>query len=221
MKVTGVIGSPRGKNSSTLRLVEAAVEGAFQKGAEVEVVDITKLRIGYCKGCGQCYEKGKCHYDDDFPYVMDKLIDSDGIVLGSPNYIDSVTAQLKTLMDRMSDARHCQLLQGKYALVVSTTGGAGEDLVIRYMSDFLVGCGAYVVGSAGAAIGQDPSSINEGMEKSYELGKELVAAINEKRVYPEQHEIHERHRSSLGPAIRANKEKWAHDYLYWVQKGWV
>ncbi|MGA1061462.1 MAG: NAD(P)H-dependent oxidoreductase, partial [Ilumatobacteraceae bacterium] len=39
---------------------------------------------------------------------------TDGIVLGSPVYINSVTAQLKLVIDRLADAIHCQMFEGKY-----------------------------------------------------------------------------------------------------------
>ena len=221
MKVTGIIGSPRGKNSSTLRLMEAAIEGASQAGAETEILDITKLRIGFCKGCGACYSRGKCEQDDDFSYAMEKLLKADGIVLGSPSYMDSVTGQLKAMMDRMSDTIHCQQFSGKYGFSVCTTGSSGADLVVNYMNNFLISCGATVIGGAGAAIGQHPGSINEAMEKAYLMGKDLIVAIGERRTYPEQEAVHRRYREIFGESIRANKEKWAHDYLHWVQKGWV
>ncbi|WP_342771917.1 flavodoxin family protein, partial [Methanoculleus sp. UBA300] len=47
--------------------------------------------------------------DDDFSGLYQTMLESDGIVLGSPNYINSVTAQTKTLFDRMADAIHCQM----------------------------------------------------------------------------------------------------------------
>ena len=40
------------------------------------------------------------------------MMDADGIVLGSPVYINGVTAQLKTMIDRLADAIHCQMLEG-------------------------------------------------------------------------------------------------------------
>jgi multimeric flavodoxin WrbA len=221
MKVTGIIGSPRGKNSSTLRLMEAAIEGASQAGAETEIIDITKLRINFCKGCGACYNHGKCEQDDDFSYVMDKMLKADGIVLGSPSYMDSVTGQMKTLMDRMSDAIHCHQFSGKYGMSVCTTGSSGAELVVNYMNTFLINCGATVIGGATAAVGQKPGSINEAMETAYLMGKDLVAAIREQRTYPEQEAIHKKYREMFGESIKANKEKWAHDYLHWVQRGWV
>jgi multimeric flavodoxin WrbA len=50
MKIIGIQSSPKGKNSVTLMLLNAAMEGAKEAGAEVEMIDITKLRINYCKG---------------------------------------------------------------------------------------------------------------------------------------------------------------------------
>ncbi|CAJ36346.1 flavodoxin family protein [Methanocella arvoryzae] len=221
MKVTGIIGSPRGKNSSTLRLMEAAIEGACQEGADTEIIDATRLRIGFCKGCGACYRRGRCEQDDDFSYVMEKMLKADGLILGSPSYMDGVTGQMKTLMDRMSDAIHCQQFSGKHGMAVCTTGSSGAELVADYMNKFLVSCGATVVGKAVAAIGQHPGSINDAVEQAYLLGKDLVIAIRERRTYPEQEAVHRRNREVFGESIKANKEKWAHDYLYWVQKGWV
>ncbi len=221
MKVTGIVGSPRGKNSSTLRLVEAALAGAEDDGASVKIVDITKLRINYCKGCGTCYGKGRCGQDDDFSYILDRIAGSDGIVLGSPAYFDSVTAQTKTLMDRMSDVIHCQRLRGKYGCSVCTTGSSGEDLVINYMNDFIIMCGAFVTGGTGAAIGNDMQSIDIAIAAAHAMGKDLVAAIREKRVYPEQEDRQQQIRKRLRSRIVANKESWAYDYFYWERQGWI
>ncbi|MGA9139561.1 MAG: flavodoxin family protein [Methanocella sp.] len=221
MKVTGIAGSPRGKNSSTLRLMESALAGASQAGAAVEIIDITKLRINYCRGCGTCYSKGVCMQDDDYSYVLDKIAGSDGIVLGSPAYFDSVTAQMKTLMDRMSDVIHCQQLSGKYGFAVCTTGSSGESRVIDYMSDFLVMCGAFATGGVGAAIGSDSRSLDRAADSAHAMGKDLVAAIREKRTYPEQEDRQRKVRKWLREKILANKDSWAHDYFYWTQQGRV
>ncbi|MFA6672147.1 MAG: NAD(P)H-dependent oxidoreductase, partial [Methanoculleus sp.] len=43
-------------------------------------------------------------------YLFNEILDADGIVLGPPNYIGSVTAPLKAVFDRMADAVHCQML---------------------------------------------------------------------------------------------------------------
>jgi len=98
MKVIGISASPKMEKSQTRRLVMGVLEGARQAGADVTLVDICSLEIKYCTACGTCYAKGECIHDDDFPVILEKMLDADGIVWGSPNYINSVTAQLKTLL---------------------------------------------------------------------------------------------------------------------------
>ncbi|MCD1295289.1 iron-sulfur protein [Methanocella sp. CWC-04] len=220
MKVIGILSSPRGKNSSTRKLVESAMKGAQEAGAETEMIDITKLNIEYCLGCATCHRKGECAQTDDFQEVMDKIMAAEGLVLSSPNYIDNVTGQMKVFMDRMVDAVHLQLLEGKYGFALCTTGGGNEDIVLDYLNEFLIKCGATAIGAAGAAVGKDPASINVASEKAYELGKDLVEAIKEKRRYPEQEKIHNLFKESFWYTVSANRERWASNYEHWVQKGW-
>jgi len=99
MKIIGINASPKAEKSQTRRLVAGVLEGARQAGADVTFIDICSLDIHYCTACGTCYAKGECIYDDDYPALFEKLLDADGIVLGSPNYINQVTAQLKTMQE--------------------------------------------------------------------------------------------------------------------------
>ena len=68
------------------------LEGARQVGADVTFIDICSLDIAYCTACGVCYAKGECVTDDDYAMLLEKMMGADGIVLGSPNYINAVTA---------------------------------------------------------------------------------------------------------------------------------
>ena len=113
MKVIGIQASPRGKESNTLRLMTAVLTGAAEEGAETELIDLYTRKIEYCTACGTCYMTGECTIFDDFAGIFDSLMDADGIVLGAPNYIDSVPAPMKALFDRLADAIHCQKLTGK------------------------------------------------------------------------------------------------------------
>ncbi|HEY3415258.1 MAG TPA: flavodoxin family protein, partial [Armatimonadota bacterium] len=80
MKILGIIGSPKGTNSVTRKLVSAVLDGAQAAGAEVELVDLTTLSIDYCQACGNCYVKGECPQQDDFDALFQKMLDSDGMV---------------------------------------------------------------------------------------------------------------------------------------------
>ncbi|WP_298683368.1 flavodoxin family protein, partial [uncultured Methanomethylovorans sp.] len=97
MKIIAIISSPRGKNSNTLKLVNAALDGVSAAGAEAEIVDVAKLKIKYCTACNVCHTTGVCPIKDTYNEVLEKLLSADGIIWSSPNYMTNVTAQLKTL----------------------------------------------------------------------------------------------------------------------------
>jgi multimeric flavodoxin WrbA len=151
LKILGINASPRGSKSQTLRLVKAVLDGAKESGAETELVDLCKLDIEYCNACGTCYAKGKCIIDDDFVELYRKILDCDGLILGSPNYFRSVTAQMKTMLDRMGDTIHCQILTGKYGCSVATAGSPTSEEVTDYLNETLISFGSNIVGQAGAS----------------------------------------------------------------------
>ena len=219
MKVLGINASPKGKESQTLRLVIAALDGAQVEGAETELIDICDYNLEFCTACGTCYAKGECIHADDYGEIFGKILDCDGIVLGSPNYIDSVTAQLKVLFDRMADAIHCQMLSGKYGCAVCTAGGSNEMEVVGYMNRVLGSLGAQVVGGVGVAFRGNPDAILPGEKKAYELGRDLADAIRTKRSYPDQEANLKARREYFCLLVQANRDRWAHEYDWWVQAG--
>ncbi len=221
MKVIGLNASPKGKDSNTLRLVNAVLAGAKDEGAETELVDIYKLHIEYCTACGTCYAKGECTLIDDFPDLFDRMLDADGIVLGAPNYIDSVPAPMKAVFDRMADAIHCQMLTGKFGCSVCTTGGSGESEVVSYMNKVLTTLGVTIVGGIGVAIGRDASALENAETEGHELGKRLARSIRDEISYPEQDEAHRQRREFFCQLVKYNKEKFAHEYDWYVQMGWM
>jgi multimeric flavodoxin WrbA len=221
MKVLGVNASPRGKESRTLQLVQAVLRGAEEEGAVTELVDLYQLRIEYCTACPTCYATGECTLVDDFPALFGRMLDADGIVLGSPNYIDSVTAPMKAAFDRMADAIHCRMLTGKYGCSVCTAGGSGQDDVVKYMNHVFSSLGATVVGGVGVAVGRDPSAL-EGAEKTArELGKKLGQSIRGEHRYTEQEEFQRQRREYFCQLVKWNRERWVHEYEWYVQMGWM
>jgi len=126
MKVLGLIASPRGSQSNTLRLIHAALSGAEEEGADTNLVDVYSLDIGYCTACGTCYAKGDCVLLDDFQDLFDSMMNAEGIILAAPNYINSVPAPLKAVFDRMADAIHCQMFTGNSAVPSALPGAAGS-----------------------------------------------------------------------------------------------
>ena len=221
MKVVGVLSSPRGKNSSTLKLMDAAPEGAAEAGAEVEAIDVAKLKIKFCIACDICHEKGECSIKDDFNFVMGKMLAADGIILSNPNYITNITAQLKTLFDRSPLMVHEQLFEGKYGFSLTTAGSGEVEFVLNIMNTYTKSCGGNTIGGVGCAMSEGPSALEAAIEKSREMGKDLVKAIKEKRQYQEQEAAHKAWRERFKFVIRANKDHWTHNCDYWIEKGWV
>jgi multimeric flavodoxin WrbA len=221
MKVLGLNASPKGKDSNTLRLVNAVLAGAKEAGAETELVDIYTLRIEHCTACGTCYAKGECTLLDDFPDLFDQILEADGIVLGAPNYVDSVPAPMKAVFDRMADAIHCQMLTGKFGCSVCTAGGSGEHEVVGYMNKVLMTLGANVVGGIGVAIGRDPAALGKAETEAREIGVRLVRSIRGEITYPEQDEGHRQRREYFCQLVKYNKEKFAHEYDWYVRMGWM
>jgi len=221
LKIVAIQSSPKRKNSNTLKLVEAALEGAREAGAETEVIDITRLKINYCKGCVTCYKDGICHQKDDYEAVKEKILAADGIILSSPNYIDNITAQLKALLDRSANFIHEQLLDGRYGLSITTSGSGNDDFVLGIMNHFINRTGGLVVGSVGCGMGRGPEAFEAAVKKSHDMGKDLVQAIKEKRAYTDQAAAHKAWKDGFAMTLRRNKEPWKHNYEHWVEKGWI
>ncbi len=99
MKVVGFSGSPRVKGNTEF-LIETALTQLQKQGFETELVRLGDKNIEQCSGCYSCVKLKKCSIDDDFPQLFQKMMEADGIILGSPVYHSSITPKLKALLDR-------------------------------------------------------------------------------------------------------------------------
>lgn len=91
--------SPRSGGNSEY-LCERFAEGARQAGNHVEIVSLAKKHVGYCTGCYTCQTQGKCVQKDGVDAILDKMLAADVLVLATPVYFYTVSAQLKALIDR-------------------------------------------------------------------------------------------------------------------------
>lgn len=101
-KILLISSSPR-KGGNTDRLCDEFARGAREAGHEVEKLRLAEHTIHYCTGCGACSELGKpCPQHDDAAEIIGKMLAADTIVLATPVYFYTMSAQMKTLIDRMS-----------------------------------------------------------------------------------------------------------------------
>ncbi len=189
MKVLGIMGSPR-RGSNTDFLLDRALEGATQAGAEVEKVLISKLKITPCLEIYACLKDGNCSIKDDMRELYDRLVEADHVILASPIFFYGITAQAKALVDRSQALwvrKHVLKTLGedkreRRGLFISVGATKGEKLfdgavlTVKYFFD------AIDVKYAGdllikgvddkAEITQHP----EHLEDALRLGRELVLA---------------------------------------------
>lgn len=128
IKVLGVAGSPRRGGNSDL-LLERALAGAAEAGADVERIVVARFQIAPCIACDGCWTAGRCVVQDEFQDVYEKLIVAERIILATPIYFMAVSAQAKAFIDR------CQCLWArkyvlKRALPPTPSGGPRQGAII-------------------------------------------------------------------------------------------
>ncbi len=99
MKVLGSLGSPRiGGNSDIL--LDEALTGAKEAGAQVEKIVLVKKKISGSLDCGQCNKVGACVIKDDMQVIYKKILQADAIIHSVPVYFWTMTSQMKAYLDR-------------------------------------------------------------------------------------------------------------------------
>ncbi len=99
IKVCGIVGSPK-KNGNVDLLVSQVLKGASSQGAVTQKIYLNDLHIKPCQSCGIDPYPKCCLFDDDMKSVYDALESCEAIVLGSPVYFDTVSSQVKLMIDR-------------------------------------------------------------------------------------------------------------------------
>lgn len=115
MKTIILNGSPR-KNWNTAMMLREAQKGAESIGAETEYIDLFDLSYTGCRSCLACKRKDaercKCFWKDDLSPVIDRIFESDALILGSPIYLGDVTSQVHGLIERL---HFCALSYDNYS----------------------------------------------------------------------------------------------------------
>ncbi len=179
-------GSPRGHGNSSL-LADRLAEGAQAAGAEVESYSLQTMDIRPCDACDACheYKGGGCIIDDDMQKLYPSLQNADAIVLASPVYWFSVSAQMKLCIDRWYalESPTGNSLRGKQFGLLLTYGDidpytSGAINAIHMFRDIFHYIRADIAGVVyGSA--SNPGDIlkqPEILEKAYQLGHKLGTA---------------------------------------------
>lgn len=104
MKVLAINGSPR-KDGNVMTLLQAAMEGAKETGAEVELVHLYELTYKGCISCFACRKlpepKPCCAQQDELTPVLHKAYEADVLLIGSPIFFAGLSSALRAFLERL------------------------------------------------------------------------------------------------------------------------
>ncbi len=133
MRIVVVNGSPRA-NGNTEIMAKEFVRGAEEAGNEVVLINLRGKKIGGCMGCEYCFSHdGECVQKDDMPDILKELDQADAVVFASPIYWFDITAQLKSVIDRMYARAKVGFHFNKTALLLdSASDGVYDAAITQY-----------------------------------------------------------------------------------------
>ncbi len=183
-KILIFAGSPRKEGNSAI-LAGRVAAGAEASGAKVETFFLHGMDIRPCDACEACRDKSEtdCILDDDLRDLFPKIRQADAIVIASPIYWFTVSAQTKLLMDRWYalGGPEGHAFKGKRFGIVLTYADAdpfssGAVNALRTFQDGLNYVGAASIGMVyGSAWEAGEIKKNkEVMQKAFDLGKQLA-----------------------------------------------
>lgn len=181
-------GSPR-KNGNTAYLIGKLIEGLREEkpDAQIETVRLASLKIAPCRACDACRGEDRlgqyCVFRDDMAGLYDKVVKADAVVIASPIYWFSVTAQTKLFMDRLYGLwlERTHAFRGKTFAAIMVYGDAdpyisGTINAIHMIEDACRYCGARLAGIAYGTAGDigDAEKNPELQLKARMLGRALL-----------------------------------------------
>lgn len=170
MKVVAFNGSAR-KDGNTAILIREVFKELDKEGIETELVQLARKKMHGCIACYKCFQnKDKhCAVKNDFMNdCIDKMVEADGIILGSPVYFSNVSTEMKALIDRagMVAKANDDMLKRKVGAAVIAVRRAGALHVFNSLNHFFFISQMVVPGSNywNLGIGRDIGEVMEDVE---------------------------------------------------------
>lgn len=183
IKVIAFNGSPR-KNGNTSILISAVFEVLQGQGIETELIQVGNKSVHGCTACGKCREikDRKCHIKNDLlNECIVKMVEADGVILGSPVYFADITSEMKALIDVAGYVTrgNGQLLARKVGAGIVAVRRAGELHALNSMNNFFLINQMIIPGSSywNLGIGKEPGDVlndTEGIQTMKKLGENMA-----------------------------------------------
>ncbi len=182
MNVVAFNGSAR-KDGNTAILLNAVLDELRKEGIGTELVQLAGKSLQGCIACYKCFENKnrRCAVEkDEMNSHIGKMLDADGILLGSPTYFSDVTANVKALIERcgMVARANGDMFRRKVGAGVVAVRRAGATHVFSSLNYFFLIGQMVIPGSSywNLGIGREPGEVrtdNEGMQTMIDLGKNM------------------------------------------------
>ena len=183
MKVVAINGSPR-KSGNTALLIQEIFKIFEIEGIETELIQLGNKKVHGCTACGICKEKkdGKCHIKNDaLNLCIEKMVEADGVIIGSPVYFADVTTEIKALIDVAGYVTRASghLLKRKVGAAVIAVRRGGALHAFESINNFFLINQMIVPGSSywNFAIGRDSGDVlndAEGMQTMHTLAENMA-----------------------------------------------
>lgn len=187
MKIVAFNGSPR-KKGNTHGLIQLVFRELQISGIKTEEINVGLKPVRGCIACMKCAENQnkRCAIDNDLVNdCLDKMEQADGIILGSPVYVASLSGQMKSFIDRtaMTAAANDGMLARKVGASVVAVRRAGALPAFHDMNAFFTILQMIVVGSSywNMGYGMEPGEVekdDEGIQTMRNLGRNLAWVLN-------------------------------------------
>lgn len=183
MKVIAFNGSGR-KDGNTAILLNAVLEELTKEGIETELVQLAGKAPEGCIACYKCFDNKdrKCAVTKDrLNEYLAKMIEADGILLGSPVYFADATAGIKALIERcgMVSTANGGLFKRKVGAAVAAVRRAGAIHTLDTLNHLFQHQQMIMVGSSywNVGMGRDPGQVKddaEGLRTMQNLGQNMA-----------------------------------------------
>lgn len=152
MLIIGLNGSPN-RQENTAFILSAALEAAAKLGAKTETIFLREIlekqKNPFCIGC-ETPCRGVCYQGTELEKVLEKMAIADGLLLASPVYFGTVSAQIKAFWDKTRRLRREKKLLNTVGGALSVGAGrfGGQETTIRTLHSMMLIQGMILVGDS-------------------------------------------------------------------------
>lgn len=222
-KVTAFVGSRRKRN--THRAVAQFLNSLQALGdVEYEIVTLSDYKLGICRGCFQCFEKGEefCPLKDDRDVLMAKIMASDGVIFATPTHAFQVSGMMKVFLDRFGFMAHRPRYFGKTFTSIVTQGFKGGDDIIKYFDLLGMSLGFDTLkGIRLTALDSETEKSKDKFDRALAEHARRFYAKLAKPAYPAPSLLKLMIFRMSRTTIKQVLDDKSRDYRYYAEKGWL